>query len=119
MIWAVHEAMTSVRLRRPVEACFTDVRVIRGSGGATDERSLYVPMVSPLYAADNMLKPRVFCVQELAVPQWGWRRRLHNTTTAGETAFAMVVDRGGRAVHGDEQLTGNEAQTQRYGGGVR
>lgn len=81
--------------------------------------STYVPMVSPLYTADNMLRPGVFCVQELAAPPWGWRRRLHNATTSGETPFAMVVDRSGRAARGDEQLTGNEAQTQRYGGGVR
>ena len=58
--------MTSVRWRLLVEACFTDVRVTRGSGGATDERSLHVPMVGLPYAADNMLRPRVFCVRELA-----------------------------------------------------
>ena len=37
-----------------------------GSGGATNERSLYVPLANLLDAVGGTLKPKVFCVQELA-----------------------------------------------------
>ena len=66
MIWAVHEAMTNVRLQQAVEAYFTDLRLIRSSGGATDERSLYVPLANLLNAVGGALRPKVFCVQDLA-----------------------------------------------------
>ena len=39
---------------------------MRGSGGATHERSLYVPLASLLDAVGGTLRPKVFCVQELA-----------------------------------------------------
>ena len=39
---------------------------MRSSGGATDERSLYVPPGNLLNAGGGTLIPRVFCVQELA-----------------------------------------------------
>ena len=59
--------MTNVRLRRPVEAYFTELRLIRSSGGATDERSLYVPLANLLNAVGGVLSPKVFCVQDLAI----------------------------------------------------
>jgi hypothetical protein len=49
-----------------VEAYFTELRLVRASGGATDERSLYVPLANLLNAVGGTLKPKVFCVQELA-----------------------------------------------------
>ena len=39
---------------------------MRGSGGATHERSLYVPLANLLDAVGGPLRPKVFCVQELA-----------------------------------------------------
>ena len=66
MIWAVREAMTNVRLKQGVEAYFTDLHLVRRSGGATDERSLYVPLANLLNAVGGALKPKVFCVQDLA-----------------------------------------------------
>ena len=36
--------MANSKLVQAVEAYFTDLRLVRGSGGATDERSLYVPL---------------------------------------------------------------------------
>ena len=39
---------------------------MRGSGGATDERSLYVPLANLLNAVGGTLRPKVFCVQDLA-----------------------------------------------------
>ena len=58
--------MPDGKLKRAVEAYFTDLRLVRGAGGATDERSMYVPLANLLDAVGATLKPRVFCVQELA-----------------------------------------------------
>ena len=49
-----------------VEAYFSHLRLVRTSGGATDERSLYGPLANLLNAVGGTLKPKVFCVQELA-----------------------------------------------------
>ena len=58
--------MTNVRLKQGVEAYFTDLHLVRSSGGATDERSLYVPLANLLNAVGGTLRPKVFCVQDLA-----------------------------------------------------
>ena len=54
------------KLTAAVEAYFEDLRRLRASGGATDERSSYVPLANLLNAVGGSLKPRVFCVIELA-----------------------------------------------------
>ena len=58
--------MPDGKLKQAVEAYFTDLRLVRSSGGATDERSLYVPLANLLNAVGGTLRPRVFCVQDLA-----------------------------------------------------
>ena len=58
--------MTNRKLIQAVDAYFTDLRLVRGSGGATDERSLYVPLANLLNDVGGSLRPKVFCVQELA-----------------------------------------------------
>ena len=58
--------MPDRKLKQAVEAYFTDLRLVRGSGGATDERSLYVPLANLLNAVGGSLRPKVFCVQDLA-----------------------------------------------------
>ena len=58
--------MASIKFTQAVEAYFTDLRLVRGSGGATNERSLYVPLANLLNAVGSALRPKVFCVQELA-----------------------------------------------------
>ena len=57
---------TDTRLTRMVEDYLTDLRRIRASGGATSERSYYPPLINLLNAVGGALKPRVFCVSELA-----------------------------------------------------
>ena len=57
-----------------VEAYFTDLRMARASDAATDERSLYRPLANLLTAVHGTLRPKVFCVQELA--DQGQRPRL-------------------------------------------
>ena len=58
--------MPNGKLKQAVEAYFTDLCLVRGSGGATDERSLYVPLANLLNAVGGALRPKVFCVQDLA-----------------------------------------------------
>ena len=49
-----------------VEAYFADLRRVRASGGATGERSYYPALAGLLRAVGATLKPKVFCVLELA-----------------------------------------------------
>ena len=58
--------MASSKAITAVEAYFSHLRLVRTSGGATDERSLYVPLANLLNAIGGALRPKVFCVQELA-----------------------------------------------------
>ena len=58
--------MNGRKLVAAAEGYFTDLARIRASGGATGERSSYVPLTNLLNAVGAMLKPRVFCVGELA-----------------------------------------------------
>ena len=57
---------TNARLTTAVETWFADLRRVRSSGGATGERSSYGPLANLLNAVGATLKPRVFCVGELA-----------------------------------------------------
>ena len=58
--------MADRKLIQAVEAYFADLRLVRGSGGATDERSLYVPLANLLNVVGGTLRPKAFCSQELA-----------------------------------------------------
>ena len=58
--------MANNKLAQAAEAYFTDLRLVRSSGGATNERSLYVPLANLLNAVGGTLRPKVFCVQDLA-----------------------------------------------------
>ena len=51
---------------RVVEDYLVDFRKIRASGGATGERSGYGPLANLLNEIGGGLKPKVFCVGELA-----------------------------------------------------
>ena len=57
---------TAAKLTSIVEDYFTDLRRIRASGGATGERSYYPPLNNLFDAVGATLKPKVFCVVELA-----------------------------------------------------
>ena len=54
------------RLTTAVEKYFTELARIRASGGGTGERSSYGPLANLLNAVGSSLKPKVFCVSELA-----------------------------------------------------
>ena len=59
-------ASTNEKHTAAVEEYFADLRRIRSSGGATGERSYYPPLTNLLNAVGSTLKPKVFCVSELA-----------------------------------------------------
>ena len=58
--------MSTTKLVRAVEEYLTDLRKIRASGGGTGERSYYPPLTNLLNAVGSTLKPKVFCISELA-----------------------------------------------------
>ena len=57
---------TTTKLTTAVEEYFTELRQIRATGGGTGERSSYGPLANLLNAVGTSLKPKVFCVSELA-----------------------------------------------------
>ncbi len=59
-------ATTTARLTSAVEHYLADLQRIRASGSATGERSSYGPLANLLNAVAGALKPKVFCVGELA-----------------------------------------------------
>ena len=59
-------AATNEKLTAAVEDYLQDLRKIRSSGGATGERSYYPPLTNLLNSIGSTLKPKVFCVSELA-----------------------------------------------------
>ena len=54
------------RLTSIVEDYFKDLRRVRASGGATAERSTYSALANLFDAVGATLRPKVFCVQEIA-----------------------------------------------------
>ena len=58
--------MNTTKLVSAVEDYLTDLRKIRASGGGTGERSYYPPLTNLLNAVGSALKPKVFCISELA-----------------------------------------------------
>ena len=57
---------TAAKLTSIVEDYLSDLRRVRASGGATAERSTYAPLANLLNDIGATLRPKVFCVGELA-----------------------------------------------------
>ncbi len=57
---------TTPKLTTAVEEYFSDLRRIRASGGATGELSTYPALANLINAVGATLRPKVFCVVELA-----------------------------------------------------
>ena len=117
--------MASSKFTQAVEAYFTELRLVRGSGGATNERSLYVPLANLLNAVGGTLRPKVFCVQELADqgaghPDFG----LYTTQQVqkGKPKSGQKPERGVvevKPVADDAWLTASGDQVSRYWDGYR
>ena len=54
------------KLIKAVESYFDELRMVRGTGGGTGERSSYPAIANLLKAIGASLKPKVYCVVELA-----------------------------------------------------
>ena len=59
-------AGTGTKLTAAVEEYLADLRRIRASGGATGELSYYPPLSNLLNAVGGALRPKVFCINEMA-----------------------------------------------------
>ena len=114
------------RLTAAVEAYFADLGRIHASGGATGERSSYAPLANLLNAVGVTLKPKVFCVGELADqgaghPDFGLytaRQVQRGRPRGGQTPERGVVEvkasgggasTGGGAASGDGASSGRDA----------
>ena len=107
---------TATRLTEAVEAYCTDLGRVRASGGATGERSSYGPLSVLLNTVGATLKPKVFCVGELADqgaghPDFGLytarqvqkgRPRKGQTPERGVVEVKAVDDNAWLTVEGDQ-----------------
>ena len=116
---------TNSRLTAAVEAYFADLGKVRASGGSTGERSSYGPLGNLLNAVGATLKPKVFCVGELANlgaghPDFGLYAA--KQVQKGRPREGQVPERGVvevKAVGDDAWLTAEGKQVSRYWGRYR
>ena len=108
------------KLVAAVEAYFADLGRVRASGGATGERSYYPALEGLLRAVGATLKPKVFCVQELADQGAGhpdFALYTARQVQRGRPKPGQVPERGVIEVKGvgdDAWLTAISDQVSRY-----
>ena len=110
----------NAKLTEAVQAYFGHLRSIRASGGATDERSYYPPLANLLDAMGGSLRPKVFCVSEMAQqgaghPDFG----LYSSTQLqkGKVKQGQSPERGVvevKPVGDDAWLTADSGQVSQY-----
>ena len=116
---------TITRLAAAVEVYCADLGRMRASGGATGERSSYGPLFALLNAVGAALKPKVFCVGELADqgaghPDFGFYTA--KQVQRGRPRKGQVPERGVvevKPVDEDAWLTAEGDQVSRYWGRYR
>ena len=116
---------TNTNFTAAVEAYFADLRLVHASGGATGERSSYGPLANLLNAIGAALKPKVFCVGELADqgaghPDFGLyaaKQVQKGRPREGQTPERGVVEV--KPAGDDAWLTAEGAQVSRYRGRYR
>ena len=111
---------TTAQLTKAVEDYLSYLRVIRASGGGTDERSYYPPLTNLLNAVGSTLKPKVVCVSEMAQqgaghPDFG----LYSTKQVqkGQPRKGQIPERGVvevKPVDDDAWLTAESNQVSQY-----
>ena len=110
----------NTKLTAAVEAYFADLGRVRASGGATSERSSYGPLANLLNAVGAALKPKVFCVGELADqgaghPDFGLyaaKQVQRNRPREGQIPERGVVEV--KAANDDAWITAAGDQVSRY-----
>ena len=118
-------AGTNKKLTGAVETYFADLARTFASGGATGERSSYGPLHGLLSTAGATLKPKVFCVGELADqgaghPDFGLYST--NQVQRGKPREGQMPERGVvevKSVDDDAWLTAAGDQVSRYWGRYR
>ena len=116
---------TNTKLTTVVETYFADLGRVRASGGATGERSSYGPLANLLNAVGLTLKPKVFCVGELADqgaghPDFGLYAA--KQLQKGRPRQGQVPERGVvevKSAGDDAWLTADGDQVSRYWGRYR
>ena len=111
---------TNTKLTTAVETYLTDLQRIRASGGATGERSYYPALSTLLNAVGTTLKPKAFCVAELAAqgaghPDFGLYTA--KQVQRGQPKEDQVPERGVvevKSASDDVGLTAASAQVSRY-----
>ena len=110
----------NTKLTAAVEAYFEDLRRIRASGGGTGELSYYPALTNLLDAVGGALRPRVFCVSQLAQqgaghPDFGLyaaRQVQRGQPRQGQTPERGVVEV--KPAGDDAWLTADSAQVSGY-----
>ena len=111
---------TNAKLVVVMEAYFAELGRVRASGGATGEMSSYGPLANLLNAVGATLKPKVFCVGELADqgaghPDFGLyaaKQVQRGRPREGQTPERGVVEV--KAADDDAWLTAASDQVSRY-----
>ena len=110
----------NAKLTTAVEDYLTDLRRIRASGGATGERSYYPALSALLNTVGGTLKPKTFCVAELAAqgaghPDFGLYTA--KQVQKGQPKEGQVPERGVvevKSAQDDAWLTAASTQVSRY-----
>ena len=111
---------TTTRLIAAVETYFADLRQVQASSGATGDRSSYGLLANLLNAVGATLKPKVFCVGELADqgaghPDFGLyaaKQLQKGQPREGQTPERGVVEV--KTPDNDAFVTATSAQVSRY-----
>ena len=112
--------MAGTKLTTAVEGYFADLRLVRASGGATGELSTYPALSNLLNALGGTLRPRVFCVSQLAQqgaghPDFGLyaaKQVQKGRPREGQLPECGVVEV--KPADDDAWLTAESAQVSRY-----
>ena len=113
-------AVSGNKLKVAMEDYFAELRRIRATGGGTGELSYYPPLNNLLNAVGGTLRPRVYCVSQLAQqgaghPDFGLyaaRQVSKGQPKQGQTPENGVMEV--KAAGDDAWLTADSAQVSRY-----
>ena len=111
---------TSAKLTTAVETYFAELRRVRATGGGTGERSTYPALRDLLNAVGDTLRPKVFCVVEMAnqgagqpdIGLYAAAQRQRGRPREGQIPERGVVEV--KAADDDAWLTAEGAQVTRY-----
>ena len=110
------------KLVAAVEDYFDDLRKIKTSGGGTAETSYYPPLTNLLNAVGGSLKPKVFCISQLAQqgadhPDFGLFAA--KQVSKGQPKLGQLPEGGVvevKPANDDAWLTADSAQVSKYRG---